>query len=68
MAEEKEMLPVNLPVAPEERIAQILIVFAIWILQLILSPLWLKSFRFGPAEWVWRSLTYGRPQPMRTRN
>jgi uncharacterized protein len=29
------------------------------------SPWWLARFRFGPAEWVWRSLTYGRLQPMR---
>jgi uncharacterized protein len=29
------------------------------------STLWLKRFRFGPAEWLWRSLTYGRKQPMR---
>lgn len=36
-----------------------------WILQLIISPLWLKYFRFGPAEWLWRSLTYFRRQPMR---
>ena len=34
-------------------------------LQLIVSPWWLKYFRFGPAEWLWRSLTYGRRQPMR---
>lgn len=33
--------------------------------QLLLSPWWLKHFRFGPAEWLWRSLTYGRRQPMR---
>jgi uncharacterized protein len=26
---------------------------------------WLSRFRFGPAEWLWRSLTYGRAQPMR---
>lgn len=26
---------------------------------------WLRRFRFGPAEWVWRSLTYGRLQPFR---
>jgi uncharacterized protein len=43
------------------------IVVAIWVLQLIISPLWLKYFRYGPAEWLWRSLTYGRPQPMRYR-
>ncbi len=41
------------------------IVLAIWIFQLVISPIWLKSFRFGPAEWLWRSLTYWRPQPMR---
>jgi uncharacterized protein len=48
-----------------ERTGQILIVLAVWALQLWYSPLWLRHFRFGPAEWLWRSLTYGRPQPMR---
>jgi uncharacterized protein len=33
--------------------------------QLVLSVWWLKVFRFGPAEWVWRSLTYWRVQPVR---
>ncbi|MYI84232.1 MAG: DUF418 domain-containing protein, partial [Rhodothermaceae bacterium] len=28
-------------------------------------PWWLKRFRFGPLEWVWRSGTYMKPQPMR---
>lgn len=28
------------------------------------SFLWLRRFRFGPAEWLWRSLTYGRVQPL----
>lgn len=41
------------------------IVVAIWILQLAWSPWWLNRFQFGPAEWLWRSLTYGRRQPMR---
>jgi len=46
--------------------AQLLaVVAAIWALQLVVSPLWLARFRFGPAEWAWRSLTYGRAQPMR---
>lgn len=40
-------------------------VLAVWAVQLTLSPLWLAKFRFGPAEWVWRSLTYWRLQPMR---
>ena len=48
-----------------ERTGQILIVFAIWIFQLWYSPLWLKRFRFGPAEWLWRSLTYWKLQPMK---
>jgi uncharacterized protein len=41
------------------------IVLIIWVSQLVLSPIWLQHFRFGPAEWLWRSLTYGQPQPMR---
>lgn len=41
------------------------IVLTIWIVQLLISPIWLAHFRFGPAEWVWRSLTYWRLQPMR---
>ena len=36
------------------------LVLGIWLFQLVFSPLWLKSFRFGPLEWVWRRLTYGR--------
>ena len=48
-----------------ERTGQILIVFAVWAFQLIVSPIWLRYYRFGPFEWLWRSLTYGRPQPFR---
>ena len=44
---------------------QLLVVIAIWVAQLVVSPIWLRTFRFGPAEWLWRSLTYGRRQPMR---
>jgi uncharacterized protein len=29
------------------------------------SRIWLSHFRFGPAEWLWRSLTYWKRQPMR---
>ena len=42
-------------------------VLGMWLVNLTLSPLWLRWFRFGPAEWVWRSLTYWRRQPMRIR-
>ena len=41
------------------------IVGSIWIFQLIFSPIWLKYFRFGPLEWLWRSLTYWKMQPMK---
>jgi uncharacterized protein len=33
--------------------------------QVACSRWWLDRFRFGPAEWAWRSLTYGQRQPMR---
>ena len=41
------------------------VVFAIWIFQLIISPIWLRNFYFGPLEWLWRSLTYWKLQPMK---
>jgi uncharacterized protein len=41
------------------------VVAAIWLFQLIISPIWLKYFRFGPFEWLWRSLTYWKKQPMK---
>jgi uncharacterized protein len=39
------------------------LVAAIWVLQLVVSPLWLRTFQFGPLEWVWRALTYGARPP-----
>jgi len=48
-----------------ERTEQILIVLVIWIFQIIVSPMWLKYFRYGPFEWLWRSLTYWRFQSIR---
>ena len=47
-----------------ERVQQVQLVLAVWAVQLIVSPIWLSVFRFGPAEWLWRSLSYGRLQPM----
>jgi uncharacterized protein len=41
------------------------VVAGIWVFQMIVSPIWLRHFHFGPAEWVWRSLTYWKKQPMR---
>lgn len=42
-----------------------LVVLAIWALLLIWSKPWLDRYRYGPFEWLWRSLSRGRPQPMR---
>ena len=47
------------------RANQMLVCLAILVFQGVFSALWLKVFRFGPLEWVWRSLTYMSWQPMR---
>ncbi|RYF10355.1 MAG: DUF418 domain-containing protein [Deltaproteobacteria bacterium] len=41
------------------------VVGAIWAVELVWSPIWLKYYRFGPLEWAWRSLTYWQRQPFR---
>lgn len=43
------------------------IAIAIYALQVIACRRWLQRFRFGPAEWLWRTLVYGQAQPMRRR-
>lgn len=45
-----------------ERWALYVIVFLVWGLQLWLSSWWLDRYRYGPAEWLWRTLTYGSRQ------
>jgi uncharacterized protein len=44
--------------------AALLIVAGIWAALLVVCPLWLRRFQLGPLEWLWRSLTYGRLQPL----
>jgi len=41
------------------------VVFAVWIFQLIISPIWLKYFHFGPIEWLWRRLSYQYKPPFK---
>jgi uncharacterized protein len=36
----------------------------VFVCQIIFSTLWLQFFQFGPLEWIWRSLTYGKIQPI----
>lgn len=47
-----------------DRLPQLSVVLIVWAIQLIISPWWMARFRFGPLEWVWRSLSYWRPQPL----
>ena len=46
------------------RIGQQVLVAALIGVQLLLAPWWLSRFRFGPFEWLWRSLSYWRRQPL----
>lgn len=48
-----------------QRYELLYVVFSIWIFQLILSPIWLKYYHFGPMEWLWRSLSYQKRQPFK---
>jgi uncharacterized protein len=41
------------------------IVFAVYIIQILVSVWWLSRFQFGPLEWLWRSLTYKQRQPFK---
>ncbi len=47
------------------RAGLLLVAVSIWAVELAWSPWWLARFRFGPVEWLWRSLTYWKWQPMR---
>ncbi len=47
------------------RAPQVLIVLAIIIFQVIFSRWWLSRYQFGPLEWLWRTLTYKKIQPMK---
>lgn len=50
--------PIHLPTG-------LLLTFVVFAAQLWASRRWLAQFRFGPLEWLWRSLAYGRPEPLR---
>lgn len=51
--------------AQTSRLEQTGIIALIWAFQLLVSPWWLERFRYGPLEWLWRCLTYGRRLPIR---
>jgi uncharacterized protein len=50
------------------RSEQFLVVLGVWAFLLVFSTIWLRAFRFGPFEWLWRSATYRTWQPMLRRS
>ena len=44
--------------------AGIVLAMTIYLLQVLFSRWWLHHFRYGPMEWLWRTLTYGHRQPI----
>src|SRR5688572_16445940 len=50
-----------------DQVSQLLVTLAVWFVLLGAAPLWLARFRYGPLEWLWRSLTYGRVEPLSRR-
>ena len=48
-----------------QRYELLYIVFSIWVFQLILSPIWLKYYQYGPLEWIWRNLSYLKRHPFK---
>ncbi|MGH7133515.1 MAG: DUF418 domain-containing protein [Phycisphaerales bacterium] len=48
-----------------DRVERATLVVGVYACQLVFSVLWLRYFRFGPMEWLWRSMTYLKLQPMR---
>ena len=43
---------------------QLYVVAGVWCLNIVFSWIWLSLFNYGPLEWVWRSLTYWKLQPL----
>jgi uncharacterized protein len=46
----------------------LLIVVAVYLFQVLYSTLWLRYYNYGPLEWIWRMLTYGKALPLRKKN
>ena len=44
------------------------VVAGVWVFEIVFSHIWLRYFRFGPFEGLWRSLTYWKAQPMKKTN
>ena len=46
------------------RLQVLLLIIVVWVGQVVFSVLWMKRFHYGPFEWLWRSLTYFKAQPL----
>ena len=46
----------------------ILVALLVFIIQIGLSKWWLSRYQFGPVEWIWRQLSYGKRFPIRKKN
>lgn len=46
----------------------LVISFILFILQVVASNIWMRYYMFGPLEWVWRTVTYGKRQPMKIKS
>jgi uncharacterized protein len=42
-----------------------ILAWIVFVCQIALSTLWLRYFNYGPLEWLWRSATYKKWQPMK---
>jgi len=45
-------------------VAAFAIAVGLYAAQVAFSAWWLRRYRYGPVEWLWRSLMYGKRQPM----
>ncbi|WP_042359387.1 DUF418 domain-containing protein [Geomicrobium sp. JCM 19055] len=43
----------------------LLVVIVVFPIQVLFSFYWLKAFHYGPMEWLWRTATYGKRQPLK---
>ncbi len=47
-----------------DRSFQLVVALAIMVFNIAFASIWLSYFKYGPFEWLWRSLTYGKMQPL----
>jgi hypothetical protein len=46
----------------------LLIGIIVYVVQVFVSAAWLRRYRFGPVEWLWRTMMYGYMQPLKRRH